>query len=455
VIKRSDGPGTRPDNSAGGLAETRNGRGATVVSLIRRCGRIARVATHRSAKVAWYSATRTLRPHGMDQSGSFPNQLRLAFENLGPTFVKLGQVLSERSDITPPAVRQELSKLQDHAQSIPRVELLDELSRSHGPDANPFAMFEMVPAACGSIAEVHRATLRSGIPVAVKVRRPGIRATIENDIWLLDKLARMASFLSSRIRPYDPASILGEFASLLRAETDFTSEARNIEAVARTFAASDIVTIPHVFADISDESVLVMDWVDGTPLTREGGLESVGANPAGLARSILQAYGVMIFQSDRFHADPHPGNIIAVGGERFGLIDFGEVGSVGSGEQSALLEMMGAVIARDEDTLAKAVLSVSRTTRDVDRTEFGAQLAAFLDLVVDANLNNMRIGETLAQLLDVLRKNGIVLPSDLAVLVKTLVECEATTEALDPTMSMLSLVGNIRNFASSPPTASP
>ena len=113
------------------------------------------------------------------------------------------------------------------------------------------------------------------------------------------------------------------------------------------------------------------------------------------------------------------------------------------------------MIARDEDTLAKAVLSVSRTTRDVDRTEFGAQLAAFLDLVVDANLNNMRIGETLAQLLDVLRKNGIVLPSDLAVLVKTLVECEATTEALDPTMSMLSLVGNIRNFASSPPTASP
>ena len=159
----------------------------------------------------------------MDQSGSLPNQLRLAFEDLGPTFVKLGQLLSERSDITPPAVQQQLSKLQDHAPSIPRAELLDESARSHSPDANPFAMFEMVPAACGSIAEVHRATLHSGISVAVKVRRPGIRATIENDIWLLDKLVRVASFLSSRIRPYDPASILGEFASLLRAETDFTS----------------------------------------------------------------------------------------------------------------------------------------------------------------------------------------------------------------------------------------
>jgi ubiquinone biosynthesis protein len=127
-----------------------------VISLIRRCGRIVRVTTHRGAKVAWHSATQTLRPHGMDQSGSFPNQLRLAFEDLGPTFVKLGQLLSERSDITPPAVQQELSKLQDHAPSIPRAELLNELARGLGPDPSAFATFEMVPAACGSIAEVHR-----------------------------------------------------------------------------------------------------------------------------------------------------------------------------------------------------------------------------------------------------------------------------------------------------------
>jgi hypothetical protein len=133
VINRSE-PGIRPDESAGGLAETGNGRGATVISLIRRCGRIVRVTTHRGAKVAWHSATQTLRPHGMDQSGSFPNQLRLAFEDLGPTFVKLGQLLSERSDITPPAVQQELSKLQDHAPSIPRAELLNELARGLGPD---------------------------------------------------------------------------------------------------------------------------------------------------------------------------------------------------------------------------------------------------------------------------------------------------------------------------------
>ncbi len=390
----------------------------------------------------------------MDESGSLPNQLRLALEDLGPTFVKLGQVLSERSDITPPAVQQELSKLQDHAPSIPREDLLGELARSFGSGSNPFAVFEMVPAACGSIAEVHQATLHGGIPVAVKVRRPGIRSTIEGDIWLLHKLVRIASFFSSRVRAYDPASILGEFASLLRAETDFISEARNIEVVARIFASTDVVTIPRVFVDISGESVLVMDWVAGIPLSNQEGLEGVGANRAGLARSILQAYGTMIFQADRFHADPHPGNLLALGGERFGLIDFGEVGAVGPAERSALIEMMGAVIARDGTTLAEAVLSVSRTTRDVDHAEFGAQLAAFLDLVVDTTLNTMRIGEILAQLLAVLRNNGIVLPPDLAVLVKTLVECEATTEILDPTMSMLSLVGNIRNVDPLPPTGS-
>ncbi len=424
--------------------------------LVRRCAKIGAVTAHRSARVGWHTAAGRFRPHDADRAGSFPRQLRLALEELGPTFVKLGQLLSARSDITPPQVQEELSKLRDHAPSIPQAKLVGELERSLG--SNPSALFatlEMAPMACGSIAQVHRGTLHNGHVVAVKVRRPGVRTDIDADIWALRRLARLVTRVSSRVRAYDPVAILDEFATLLRAETDFTTEAGNLQAVRRTFAASDAVTIPGVLTDMSDESVLVMDWIEGIPLSNRERLETVGANRAELARAILHAYGVMIFQSDRFHADPHPGNLIALDGERLGLVDFGEVGSVDDTERSALLLMMTAVLGRDGAGLAGAVLSVSRATRTVNRAEFGTQLATLLDPVAQASLQDVRLGEIFGRLLHLLRHYGIVLPSDLAILLKTLIECEATTKELDPTMSMLSLVAELGTFAPPPRTSSP
>jgi ubiquinone biosynthesis protein len=163
----------------------------------------------------------------------------------------------------------------------------------------------------------------------------------------------------------------------------------------------------------------------------------------------------MIFQSDRFHADPHPGNLIAIKGERLGLIDFGEVGSVEPAERTALLQMMTAVLGRDGEALVGAVLSVSRTTRVVNRTEFGAQLTTLLEPIADARLHDMRLGETLGRILHLLRAHGIVLPSDLAILIKTLIECEGTTNELDPTMSMLDLVGDLSSLTEEPRKTSP
>jgi len=241
---------------------------------------------------------------------------------------------------------------------------------------------------------------------------------------------------------------------LLRAETDFTTEAGNLEAVGRTFALSDAVTIPRVLTDMSGESILVMDWIEGIPLSSREGLEAGGVNRSGLARAILRAYGVMIFQSDRFHADPHPGNLIALKGERLGLIDFGEVGSVEPAQRAALLGMITAVLGRDDEALAGAVLSVSRTTRTVDRAEFRAQLATLLAPVSDASLKDVRLGEMLGRLLHLLRNYGMVLPSDLAILVKTMIECEATTSELDPTVSMLSLASELGPIVRAPRTTS-
>ena len=445
------GSRTDPVDSANNRAALDDGREMGVTSLLRRGGKIAAVIAHRSARIGWHTVATRLRSHSIDQAGSFPSQLRLALEELGPTFVKLGQLLSARSDITAPQVQQELSNLLDHAPSIPQAKLVTELERSLGsPSSVQFATLEMAPVACASIGQVHRGTLHNGLRVAVKVRRPGVRSDIDADLWLLRKLTRLVARLSSRVRAYDPVAILDEFSALLRAETDFTTEAGNLEAIRRKFAVSDAVTIPRVLTDMSGESVLVMDWIEGIPLSNRERLEAVGADRAGLARAILEAYAVMIFQCDRFHADPHPGNLIALKGGRLGLIDFGEVGSVGPAERSALLQIMTAVLGRDGEALAGAVLSVSRTTRSIDRADFGRQLATLLQPVVDARLKDVRLGDILGRLLHLLRNAGIVLPSDLAILIKTMIECEATTKELDPTLSMLDLVGELGTFVRPP-----
>jgi ubiquinone biosynthesis protein len=441
----------RPIDGGGGLAASDRSRRRMAALLLRRFGRVAAIAAHRSARVVWHVGAGRLRPRTIDQAGTIPRQIRLGLEELGPTFVKLGQLLSNRADITPPEVQLELSKLRDHVPRIPHANLVRELERSLGSDSGAlFATLEMAPVACGSIAQVHSGTLHSGLRVAVKVRRPGVLADIDADVWVLRRLARLVARLSARARAHDPVAIIDEFAALLRAETNFTTEAANLEAVGRTFAYNDAVTIPRVLSNMSGDSVLVMDWIEGIPLSSRERLEEIGASRAGLARAILQAYGVMIFQSDRFHADPHPGNLIAMKGGRLGLIDFGEVGRVEPAERTALLQMMTAVLGRDGKALGGAVLSVSRTLRTVNLTEFGAQLATLLEPLADASLKDMKLGETLGQLLHVVRTNGIVLPSDLAILIKTMIECESTTNELDPTMSMLDLLGDVGSLAQAP-----
>jgi ubiquinone biosynthesis protein len=408
------------------------------VTLLQRCQRMAAVIARRAAATAWHTTAARLRHRDVDATGSLPRQFRLALEELGPTFVKLGQLLSARSDIIPKSLQHELSTLRDHAPSIPHATVMAELQRGIGPSAatEVFASFGMAPVACASIGQVHRATLCDGRRVAVKVRRPGVRADIEADLALVSALSRLVARLSRRARAYDPVRLVDEFAAILRAETDYTTEASNMEALRRTFANDQIVTIPAVLTSLSNESLLTMDWIEGIPLNNSDELDEAGIDRADVARAIGHAYAAMIFQSDRFHADPHPGNLIALTGGRLGLIDFGEVGTVAPATRTALMRLLSAVLTRDTDNLAEAVLSISQATRALDRDEFGAQLATLLVPIADASLQDLKLGGVLRQLLHLLRNQGLMLPVDLAVLIKTLIVCEATTDELDPTLNI-------------------
>ncbi len=405
--------------------------------LLRRGCTIGGVVVRRAAAAGWHTTLARVRHVEVDEAETFRGALRRALEDLGPTFVKLGQLLSARSDVIPPRLQRELAVLRDHAPSISREALLAEFERRLGPSPiESFATFDVVPVACASIGQVHRATLADGRRVAVKVRRPGVRAEIDMDVALLRSFLKFAMRVSRSVRRYDPVALLDEFAEMLRAETDYNVEAENMNAVRRAFENDDVVAIPNAMTELSSESVLVMDWIDGIPLSRPEELDAAGTDRAALARAVTHSYAQMMFHSDRFHADPHPGNLIAQTDERLGLVDFGEVGYINDKLRDALVRLLGAVLVRDSAALGKAVAAVSRSVRDVDRQGLGPDLDILLRPITDTTLQDMKLGRVLGELFHVLRRYGLVLPADLAILLKTVIECEGTTNELDPAFAM-------------------
>jgi ubiquinone biosynthesis protein len=416
-------------------------------AVLWRCGQVATVVGRRGAAIAWHGVTATSRRQHIAGTQFYARQVRLGLEELGPTFVKLGQLLSTRSDVIPQGLLRELSMLRDHVSSVPTGAVIAELQRSVGSSVSEvFAAFDTAPVASASVGQVHRAVMLDGRPVAVKVRRPGIRSQIDIDVAVLDALTRMTR-LSRTMRRYDPKAVVDEFSKLLRAETDYSLEAANIEAVGHTFVDDGMVIIPGVVVDLSSDSILVMDWIEGIPLTSPQGLKAAGVDPGAMARAIVHAYAEMILRSDRFHADPHPGNFIAMPEGRLGLVDFGEVGTVSAATRTALITLLVAVMSRDRDGLASAVLSISRVCRPVDRTGLGQELATLLDPIAAARLQDIKLGRVLRDLLRVLRSQGLMLPADLAVLVKTVIECESTANELDPSLSLSSFLSELGSIS--------
>src|SRR6516164_2385118 len=344
-----------------------NDRGRSQLrAVLRRCWNVTAVVSRRGTRMAGHAASVALGRSETSGSRFYAAQVRLGLEELGPTFVKLGQLLSTRTDLIPPTLQHELSLLRDHVAAIPTEAVRAELRQSAGSSVSDvFAAFDMTPVACASVGQVHRAVTVDGRQVAVKIRRPGIRSEIEVDIAILAALTRLAR-VSRTMRRYEPTALLDEFSRLLRAETDFETEADNIDTVRRTFIDDGAVAIPTVVWDLTTESVLVMDWIEGISLTNADGLTEAGVDRTAMARAIIHAYAKMIVRSDRFHADPHPGNLFALPDGVLGMVDFGEVGTVTPATRTALTGLLLAVVTHDRDALADPVLSMSRVCRPVD-----------------------------------------------------------------------------------------
>lgn len=362
-----------------------------------------------------------------------PDHLRLALEELGPTFIKLGQLLSTRPDLLPLQYQTELAKLQDGAPAVPGATIRRLIREELGSEPEEvFADFTLEPLASASIGQAHAATLHNGTHVVVKVRRPDVIPTIEADLDILQNLAVQISRRWDAAADYNLPGIAAEFAQTLRAELGYLQEGRNAERFAQNFAADPGVHIPRVFWETSTSRVLTLERIVGMKVNDLQALDRAGIDRAALAARSARMAVKMVFEDGFFHADPHPGNLFIEPDGRIGLIDFGMVGEVNDKLRGQLGVLLSALARSDPDRVWSALLDLSVTRQPVDRSRLRADLTRFISLYEGRQLSQIEIGPLITEAAALLRTYHLQMPQELAKLLKMMVMAEGIGVYLDP-----------------------
>ena len=367
-----------------------------------------------------------------------PIQLRMVLEELGPTFMKLGQVLSTRADLIPTDFQAELALLQDHAPAIPIEAVLATIEAELGQSANErFTRFDSVALATGSIGQAHRAILFDGTEVVVKVRRPGVVEQIDEDLKLLRRLAAVASLHLGSSNGIDLVGIVREFDASLRAEVDYLNEGHNAEGFAANFKGSSHVHIPMIFWEHTTSRVLTMERVDGTRITDVPALQAAGINRSKVADNATGIVLKMMLEDGFFHADLHPGNLFVESTTRIGLIDFGMVGSLDDDVKAGLGQMLSAFVERDSDKLIESLEALGMAGPNADRRGLRSDLDALIARYYSLPLGATKLGGFLDDIFAIVRAHRLLAPSALSMLAKTLITAEAMIVELDPGFQMM------------------
>jgi ubiquinone biosynthesis protein len=367
-------------------------------------------------------------------------RIRLALEELGPTFIKLGQILSTRPDVVGVELAEELEKLQTEvpADSLSEVStvFVSELGKSIG---ECFVEFSSEAEASASIGQVHRARLHTGEMVAVKVQHPSIKQQMRVDLEILTGLAQLAEKMPE-LQPYRPTQIVAEFQRLVRRELDFTCERRHLEHFVRVFRHSDKVKIPYSHPELSTERVLVMEWLDGVPLSDPAAVHAMGVDLRRVAWIGAEAYLEMIFRHGVYHADPHPGNILLMPDGKIGLLDFGMVVRMDDRTREDIEELLIAIVDQDAGRLCSVVMRVGDAPPGLDETGLGLDLADFVAHYANQAVDRLELGPALAEMIQIMLQYHIVLPSPMALLLKVLIMLEGTAKKLEPNFSLMEVL---------------
>ena len=365
-------------------------------------------------------------------------RFRETLAELGPTFIKLGQILSSRPDILPPDFIGELSHLQDRAGPMPVETVFQLIEKGLGRSAHElFASIDPEPMASASIAQVHRARLASGEDVVVKVQRPGIEEQIRSDTDLLFYLARFLEGVIEETGIYTPTGIVTEFRNAMLLELDFENEARNIEEFARNHADRPYVVIPKLYGDLSSRTVITLQELRGVKLKTvlESG-QSAGIDRQQLARHVLEASFQQLFKDGLFHGDPHPGNIIVMEGNRIGLLDFGLVGRLTKQMQESMIVLVLAISLRDPDTVARLLYKVGVADQRINLHHFRQEIHDILERYLGRKLSEVDPGVLMSELVDLAMKYKIKIPKEYAVLSKASATTEGIVRQLDPELDV-------------------
>lgn len=352
-------------------------------------------------------------------------RLRLCFEKLGPVFVKLGQLLATRPDLVPADVAEELKKLHDQAPTLDFAlmqVILEEQFGAHLQDI--FESVQREPMAAASIAQVHRAILKDGSHVVVKIQRPGIQDIIAEDLSIMYTLAGLLEKHVDEARFYSPTAIVNEFFRALEQETNFVIEANNIRRFQRNFASEPSIKIPNVFMELTGRKVIVLEELEGVPLSHKNALAQEGVDREAILRVGLKCYLKMVFTDGLFHGDLHAGNLLVLPNNQIGLIDFGLVGRLNKKTQNAIASMLVALFTEDYERLAYEYVDMAPYTGHVDVDRFARDLRDLIAPYYGLTLKNVNAGRLLLDSTGVASRHELKLPTELVLFFKSIVSIE-------------------------------
>jgi len=379
-----------------------------------------------------------LKPSKIDQM-PLPMRVRLVLEELGPTFVKLGQILSTRPDIIPLEYIKELEKLQDKVPPYSYDLVVQMVQKELGANVSElFQSFDEKPFAAASLGQAHKAILKEDkVKVVVKVQRPDMEKIIETDLDILFQLARLTERYIPESRLYDPVGVAEEFAKTIRMELDYGTEGRNAERFRKNFEEEKTIYIPKVYWELSSKRILTMEYIDGIKINHLKELEEAGYDRKKLAENGAKSFMKQMLIDGFFHADPHPGNILVMENEIIGFMDFGMMGKIDKESREKYIDLLIAVLEYDSNKILAGMLELGFTSQEtIDTRSLKMDIADILDQYYDKALKEIKLGEFITHLVQISIKYHIKMPAELALLGKSLLTIESIGLALDPDFNL-------------------
>jgi len=385
--------------------------------------------------------TKLIRPieaHPELLNATLPERLRIAFEHLGPTFIKFGQILATRHDLLPTAYIESLQKLQDQVSPIAFDQIKSILEQELGPDQlAKIQLIEPVPLGSASIAQVHRAQLISGEAIVLKIQKPDVVSKIREDLRILILLSELIHNNIPELKSFGIQDLVAEFAEALSKETEFYLEANNLRKFQSLFQDHQQLKIPQVYWEFTTDKILALQELQGLPLSQPQALKNNSLDRIFLAQNILNNYLEQVFIHGFFHGDLHPGNVLILENNKFGLVDFGMTGRLSHKTKMAVIKMLQALASEDYESLAIEYIHLCPFDERVVPERFANGLAQVISPYYGLNLKNVNVGELLLKTAQLAAREGLRIPRELLVFFKSLVGIESVIRKLEPNFDFL------------------